>query len=188
MVAGGRNWMASAARVLAQHPALSTACARGGSAPRAMFPAGRLPAWVCGEAAPSRTWITEGWRGRFVAVPRTGAAAAGVPAHVRSLAVLGRGTALMRSAPSSRSGGGGDGGSSDGSAGARGGDAGRRKYHFRQYQGWEGDGPKPPIWTLLTRPLVFAGADPFPTQPTNREMSYMCHIRSNAALSPLLNH
>ena len=162
--------MASATRVLAQHPALSTACARSGPAPRSLLPARRLPAWVCGESAPSRTWMKEGWGGRCVAVPRAGAAAAGFSAHVRALAILGSGTALMRSAPSSQSGGTSDGGTSDGSSGARGSDAGRRKYHFRQYQGWEGDGPKPPIWGLLTSPLIFAGADPFPTKPTNREV------------------
>jgi hypothetical protein len=31
-----------------------------------------------------------------------------------------------------------------------------RKYHFRQYQGWEGDGPAPNRFTLLIRPLLFA--------------------------------
>jgi len=30
------------------------------------------------------------------------------------------------------------------------------QYHFRQYQGWEGDGPSPNKFTLLIRPLLFA--------------------------------
>jgi len=34
----------------------------------------------------------------------------------------------------------------------------RQQYRFRQYQGWEGDGPKPPLWTLLRNPLLFSGA------------------------------
>jgi len=31
-------------------------------------------------------------------------------------------------------------------------------YHFRQYQGWEGDGPSPSRFTLLVRPLLFSAA------------------------------